>query len=59
MPLLMANGGHAFQKSDGVFDGKDTGAANDSAILTADQARGFFVTEAGEEVRPGWGVKIG
>jgi maltose/maltodextrin transport system substrate-binding protein len=35
MPLLMANGGYAFQKKDGVYDGKDTGVANDGAIAGA------------------------
>jgi maltose/maltodextrin transport system substrate-binding protein len=34
-PLLMANGGYAFVKKDGVFDGKDTGVANDGAIAGA------------------------
>ena len=35
MPLLMANGGYAFVKKDGVYDGKDTGVANDGAIAGA------------------------
>jgi maltose/maltodextrin transport system substrate-binding protein len=33
MPLLMANGGYAFQKKDGVYDGKDTGVNNEGAIM--------------------------
>jgi maltose/maltodextrin transport system substrate-binding protein len=35
MPLLMANGGYAFVKKDGVYDGKDTGVANEGAIAGA------------------------
>ena len=31
MPLLAAGGGYAFQKKDGVFDGKDTGVNNEGA----------------------------
>ena len=32
MPLLMANGGYAFQKVDGSYDGSDTGVNNEGAI---------------------------
>lgn len=32
MPLLMANGGFAFQKVDGSYDGKTTGANNEGAL---------------------------
>jgi maltose/maltodextrin transport system substrate-binding protein len=35
MPLLMANGGYAFVKKDGSYDGKDTGIANEGAIAGA------------------------
>lgn len=33
MPMLMANGGYAFLKKDGVYDGTDTGVNNDGAML--------------------------
>lgn len=35
MPLLMANGGYAFQKKDGAYDGTDTGVNNEGAIKGA------------------------
>ena len=35
MPLLAAGGGYAFQKKDGVFDGKDTGVNNEGALKGA------------------------
>ena len=36
MPLLMANGGYAFQKNaDGNYDGADTGVNNEGAIKGA------------------------
>ena len=35
MPLLMANGGYAFQKVDGVYDGSQTGVNNDGAVMGA------------------------
>jgi maltose/maltodextrin transport system permease protein len=31
----------------------------DGAVLTPDQSRGFYVTETGETVPPGWRVEIG
>lgn len=31
-PMMMANGGYAFQKKDGTFDGKDTGVNNEGAL---------------------------
>ena len=34
-PLMMANGGYAFQKVDGAYDGKDTGVDNAGAIAGA------------------------
>lgn len=42
MPLLMANGGYAFQKKDGVYDGKDTGVANEGAIAGASVLKGLI-----------------
>ena len=35
MPLLMANGGYAFRKKDGVYDGADTGVNNAGAKMGA------------------------
>lgn len=34
-PLLMANGGYAFQKKDGTYDGTETGVNNDGSIAGA------------------------
>jgi len=34
-PLMMANGGYAFQKKDGVYDGTDTGVNNEGAVIGA------------------------
>ena len=42
MPLLMANGGYAFQKKDGVYDGKDTGVNNDGSIKGATVLKGLI-----------------
>ena len=42
MPLLMANGGYAFVKKDGVYDGKDTGVANEGAIAGASVLDGLI-----------------
>ena len=42
MPLLMANGGYAFLKKDGVYDGKDTGVANEGAIAGATVLKGLI-----------------
>jgi maltose/maltodextrin transport system substrate-binding protein len=42
MPLLMANGGYAFVKKDGSYDGKDTGVANEGAIAGATVLRGLI-----------------
>jgi maltose/maltodextrin transport system substrate-binding protein len=39
MPLLMANGGYAFQKKEGVYDGKDTGVNNEGSIKGASVLR--------------------
>lgn len=39
MPLLMANGGFAFQKVDGSYDGKTTGANNDGALKGAEMLK--------------------
>jgi maltose/maltodextrin transport system permease protein len=41
-------------KADGTFL-----RVSDGAVLHADPARGVFVTEAGEDVPPGWRVNIG
>jgi maltose/maltodextrin transport system substrate-binding protein len=42
MPMLMANGGFAFQKVDGVFDGKNTGVNNDGAMMGANVLKSLF-----------------
>ncbi|GGL70287.1 maltose/maltodextrin ABC transporter substrate-binding protein MalE [Wenxinia marina] len=42
MPLLMANGGFAFQKVDGVYDGSTTGVNTDGAIQGAEAMRALF-----------------
>jgi len=42
MPMLMANGGFAFQKVDGVFDGKTTGVNNDGAMMGAIVLKSLF-----------------
>ena len=42
MPLLAAGGGYAFQKKDGVFDGKDTGVNNDGALKGATLLRSMI-----------------
>jgi maltose/maltodextrin transport system substrate-binding protein len=42
MPLLMANGGYAFLKKDGVYDGKDTGVANEGAVAGATVLKGLI-----------------
>jgi maltose/maltodextrin transport system substrate-binding protein len=41
-PLLMANGGYAFQKKDGVYDGSETGVNNDGAIMGATVLEGLI-----------------
>ncbi|WP_368345660.1 maltose/maltodextrin ABC transporter substrate-binding protein MalE [Pelagovum sp. HNIBRBA483] len=42
MPMLMANGGYAFQKVDGSYDGSDTGVNNDGAIKGAEVLKSLF-----------------
>jgi maltose/maltodextrin transport system substrate-binding protein len=42
MPLLMANGGYAFVKKDGAYDGKDTGVANEGAVAGATVLKGLI-----------------
>ncbi|XXK31441.1 maltose/maltodextrin ABC transporter substrate-binding protein MalE [Rhodobacteraceae bacterium nBUS_24] len=42
MPMLMANGGYAFQKVDGNFDGSDTGVNNDGAKIGGNVLRSLF-----------------
>lgn len=42
MPMLMANGGFAFQKVDGVYDGTQTGVNNDGAMTGAKVLRALF-----------------
>lgn len=42
MPLLMAGGGYAFQKVDGVYDGKTTGVANEGAVAGAEVLKGLI-----------------
>ena len=38
-PLLAANGGYAFVKKDGVYDGKDTGVNNEGAVQGAEMLK--------------------
>ncbi len=42
MPMLMANGGYAFQKVDGSFDGTDTGVNNAGAKIGGNFLRSLF-----------------
>lgn len=42
MPLLMANGGYAFRKVDGVYDGTDTGVNNEGAMIGGRVLRSLF-----------------
>ena len=42
MPMLMANGGYAFQKVDGSFDGSNTGVNNDGAMMGGKVLRSLF-----------------
>ena len=42
MPMLMANGGYAFQKVDGNFDGSETGVNNDGAKIGGNVLRSLF-----------------
>ena len=42
MPMLMANGGYAFQKKDGVYDGSETGVNNEGAMTGARVLRSLF-----------------
>ncbi|NDV02451.1 maltose/maltodextrin ABC transporter substrate-binding protein MalE [Pseudoroseicyclus tamaricis] len=42
MPLLMANGGYAFQKVDGVYDGTTTGVNTEGAVAGAQVVADFI-----------------
>ena len=42
MPLLMANGGYAFQKVDGTYDGSTTGVNTEGAIAGAQALKALF-----------------
>lgn len=42
MPMLMANGGYAFQKVDGSFDGSDTGVNNEGAKIGGNVLKSLF-----------------
>jgi maltose/maltodextrin transport system substrate-binding protein len=42
MPMLMAGGGFAFKKVDGVYDGTVTGVNTDGAIAGADMLKSLF-----------------
>ena len=42
MPMLMANGGYAFKKVDGNFDGNDTGVNNDGAKIGGNVLKSLF-----------------
>ena len=45
MPMLMAGGGYAFQKVDGVYDGSATGVNTDGAIAGAQVLKSLFDTK--------------
>lgn len=45
MPMLMAGGGYAFQKVDGVYDGKTTGVNTEGAIAGAEVLKALFDSE--------------
>ncbi len=42
MPLLMANGGYAFQKVNGVYDAEDTGVNNAGAVAGASMIKSLI-----------------
>ena len=42
MPMLMANGGYAFQKKDGAYDGSETGVNNEGAMMGGKALRALF-----------------
>ena len=42
MPMIMANGGYAFKKVDGSFDGSDTGVNNEGAMIGGNVLRSLF-----------------
>ncbi|MEM9797027.1 MAG: maltose/maltodextrin ABC transporter substrate-binding protein MalE [Pseudomonadota bacterium] len=42
MPLLMANGGYAFEKIDGVYDGTTTGVNAEGSVAGAQALRALF-----------------
>lgn len=42
MPMLMANGGYAFQKKDGAYDGSETGVNNAGAIQGGQVLKALF-----------------
>lgn len=42
MPLLMANGGYAFQKQGGSYDPKDTGVNNEGSVVGATLIKSFI-----------------
>lgn len=45
MPMLMANGGYAFEKKDGVYDGAETGVNNAGAMIGGKVLRGLIDDE--------------
>lgn len=42
MPMIMANGGYAFKKVDGSYDGADTGVNNEGAMIGARALKALF-----------------
>lgn len=60
--LLKPSGLRTFAKTQPEYDLQDDGrliSSVDGAVLTPDHTRGFYVTETGETVPPGWRVEIG
>ena len=42
MPMIMANGGYAFKKVDGSYDGTDTGVNNEGAMIGGNTLKSLF-----------------
>ena len=60
--VLRNSGLRSFAQVTGEYEAIDENRFRriaDGAVLTADHSTGFFVTEAGEQIPPGWRVTIG
>ena len=58
---LRSSGLRAFASVEPVYRLQEDGSllAQDGSVLTPDQSRGFFVTEEGRAIAPGWSVNVG